>query len=118
MLEQALVIADQDGTIQLWNAKATELFGHSEADAVGASLDLIVPESFRERHWVGYQRAWREGIAEAERVAMMPVRCADGETRHFPGHLLPIKGPHGELAAIAGIYSAPSERDSGLFTIS
>jgi PAS domain S-box-containing protein len=117
MTEQALVISDQHGTIQLWNAQATELFGHNEADATGASLDLIVPPPLRERHWLGYTRAWRDGIAEAERIAMMPVLCADGETRYFPGHLLPIKGPHGELAAIAGIYSAPGERDSGLFTI-
>lgn len=118
MTEQALVIADRDGIIRLWNALAVELFGHSEAEAVGASLDLIVPESFRERHWIGYRRAWTKGIAEAPRVAMMPVRCADGDVRRFPGHLLPIKGPHGDLAAIAGVYSRPSDADADLFVMS
>lgn len=115
--DQGLVVADRDGCIQLWNEIATRLFGHEAAHAVGASLDLIVPEPFRERHWIGYRRAWAEGITEAPRVALMPVLCADGEVRRFPAHLLPVKGPHGELAAIAGVYSPPSDRDSGLFSM-
>jgi len=118
MMEQALVVSDREGIIRLWNALAVEFFGHDEEIAVGASLDLIVPESFRERHWIGYRRAWTDGIPEAPRVALMPVRCADGEVRRFPGHLLPIKGPHGDLAAIAGIYSRPSDADASLFVMS
>ena len=118
MADEALVIADRSGTIRLWNQASADLFGHSQGDAVGASLDLIVPPEFRERHWIGYNRAWIEGIADAQRIALMPVLCADGEVRHFPGHLLPIKGPHGILAAVAGIYSTPSTLDEGLFTMS
>lgn len=114
MDDEALVITGRDGTIQLWNEMATRLFGYEPAVAIGSSLDLIVPESFRERHWIGYERAWRDGIADARRIALMPVLCADGETRRFPGQLLPLKGPHGRLAAIAGIYSTPSDRDTNL----
>lgn len=118
MTDQAMVIAGRSGTIQLWNDRAAELFGFTAEVAVGSSLDLIVPEEFRDRHWAGYERAWTEGIADAPRIALMPVLCADGAVRHFPGHLLPVKGPHGELAAIAGLYATPSDRDDGLFTIS
>jgi PAS domain S-box-containing protein len=118
MTDQGLVIADRDGTIQLWNDVATALFGHLEREALGASLDLIVPEEFRTRHWIGYRRAWTDGIADATRIAMMPVLCADGVVRRFAGHLLPVKGPHGSLAAIAGIYSAASHADSDLFVMS
>jgi PAS domain S-box-containing protein len=117
MTEQGLVLADRDGCIRFWNDIATELFGHRATDAVGASLDLIVPHAFRERHWVGYRRAWAEGIADSRRVAMMPVLCADGEVRRFAGHLLPVKGPHGALAAIAGIYSAHTDGDADLFVM-
>lgn len=117
-VEHALVVADRSGTIRHWNDAATELFGHAAIDAIAASLDLIVPVEFRERHWVGYRRAWTDGIDDAPRVAMMPVLCADGEVRRFAGHLLPVKGPHGGLAAMAGIYSAPAEADSRLFVMS
>lgn len=118
MTNQALLLADRDGTITLWNDEAAALFGFTAVEAVGASLDLIVPEAFRERHWLGFERAWTDGIRDMPRVALMPVLCADGTVRHFPGHLLPVKGPHGELAAIAGIYAAPGSRDEGMFSIS
>lgn len=118
MTTQALLLADRAGTITFWNDAAAALLGHPAAVAVGASLDLIVPEEFRERHWIGYEKAWSEGLRDMQRIALMPVLCADGEVRRFAGHLLPVKGPHGELAAIAGIYTAPSERDADLFAIS
>ena len=118
MTHEALVLADEQGIIRLWNSVATELFGHEAEIAVGASLDLIVPDPFRARHWVGYRKAWSEGIKDAPRVAMMPVLCADGEVRRFAGHLLPVKGPHGALAAIAGIYSKASSADAALFVMS
>lgn len=118
MTTEALVLADEQGVIRLWNSVASDLFGHAAEAAIGASLDLIVPELYRERHWVGYRRAWTGGIREAHRVAMMPVLCADGEVRRFAGHLLPIKGPHGALAAIAGVYSPPSDADQDLFVMS
>lgn len=117
MTVEALVLADELGVIRLWNTVACDLFGHEVETAVGASLDLIVPEPYRERHWIGYRKAWEEGIKEAQRVALMPVLCADGEVRRFAGHLLPIKGPHGALAAIAGIYSRPSDADKSLFVM-
>lgn len=111
------MVADERGTIQLWNSVAVELFGYEAGTALGASLDLIVPEPFRARHWIGFRKAWADGIRDAPRVAMMPVLCADGEVRRFPGHLLPVKGPHGALAAIAGIYSTPSGADDALFVM-
>jgi len=113
--DHAIVLVGRDGRIQAWNEQASAMFGHSSATAVGATLDLIVPPAFRERHWRGFHRAWSEGIDDGPRVAVMPVLCGDGEVRRFPARLLPIRGPHGELAAIAGIYSQPSDRDATLF---
>src|SRR5688500_8961535 len=57
----AVIFAGTDGTIQEWNAAAEALFGHSATDAIGQSLDLIVPERFREAHWKGFDRALGEG---------------------------------------------------------
>ena len=116
MSEQALVIADRQGVVRYWDSQATAFFGHTERVAVGSSLDIIVPEEFRARHWRGFHRAWEHGIDDNPRVAVLPVLCADGQVRRFPARLLPMKGPRGDLVAIAGIYSKPdADRDASLF---
>ena len=43
--------------IRVWNRTAEAVFGHSASEAVGASLDLIIPERFRDAHWTGFRRA-------------------------------------------------------------
>ncbi|MCC6238565.1 MAG: PAS domain S-box protein [Dehalococcoidia bacterium] len=52
-----VIFADLEGIIRVWNAAATRLFGHTRDEAVGQTLDLIIPERFREQHWTGYDRA-------------------------------------------------------------
>lgn len=53
----AMIFADREGVIRVWNAAATRIFGHPAEAALGQTLDLIVPERFREQHWTGYDRA-------------------------------------------------------------
>ncbi len=53
----ALIFADVEGTIRLWNANAEALFGYARSEAIGQSLDLIIPERFRAAHWRGFERA-------------------------------------------------------------
>jgi PAS domain S-box-containing protein len=113
----AIVVADRSGTIRFWNPGAESLFGHREFDAVGATLDLIVPDHLRDRHWSGFHRAWQEGLSDDVRVALIPVVCADDETRLFPGRFLPIRAPHGDLVALMGVWQAPSDRDDGMFVL-
>ena len=57
----AVVFADRDGIIRIWNAASQTLFGFSAAEAIGQSLDLIVPERFRRAHWEGFRRAMASG---------------------------------------------------------
>ena len=61
VLGDALVVADASGVISLWNAAAERLFGFTKAEALGNSLDLIIPERFRARHWAGYEKAIASG---------------------------------------------------------
>src|SRR5690349_7949604 len=77
----AMIFAGPDGAIRLWNRAATTLFGYSSADAVGQSLDLIIPERFRESHWRGFERALAEGATKYSGRAL-PTRSArkDGTT--------------------------------------
>lgn len=57
----AIVGADPGGTIVVWNRAAERLFGHAADEAVGQSLDLIIPDRFRDVHWQGFHRAVRDG---------------------------------------------------------
>ena len=56
----AVIFADTEGRIGVWNAAAERIFGFSEAEAMGQSLDIIVPERFRDAHWKGFDRALGE----------------------------------------------------------
>lgn len=58
---EAIIFADRDGVIRIWNRGAETLFGHSAAEAVGHSLDIIVPERLRQAHWDGFHRAIAQG---------------------------------------------------------
>jgi PAS domain S-box-containing protein len=53
----ALIFADREGAIRLWNAGAERIFGYTAVEVVGGSLDVIIPERFREAHWRGFRRA-------------------------------------------------------------
>jgi PAS domain S-box-containing protein len=57
----AILIADRDGVIRFWNSGAELIFGYTAPEAVGQSLDLIIPENLRGRHWEGYHRVMASG---------------------------------------------------------
>ena len=77
--DHAVVVADAGGVIRFWNPAAEAVFGHPRAAAVGASLDLIIPEPLRGRHWEGYRRVMATGETEyAGRTLAVPAIRADG----------------------------------------
>jgi len=57
----AIVAADKEGTIVFWNPGAERIFGYSTAEAVGRSLDIIIPVRLRKRHWDGYRQVMQTG---------------------------------------------------------
>ncbi len=63
-LADAIVVCDAGGAITLWNAAAERLFGYTQAEALGQSLDLIIPERLRGRHWEGYHKTMATGITK------------------------------------------------------
>ncbi len=60
-IPEAVILADRDGRIRLWNRGAETVFGHRAADVVGTSLDIIIPEELRDRHWQAYELAVSAG---------------------------------------------------------
>ena len=60
-LGDAVVAADAEGAIILWNPAAERLFGYRESEALGKSLDIITPLRFQQRHWAGYNKTMATG---------------------------------------------------------
>lgn len=82
-MADALVFADRDGVIRLWNAGAEALFGHTAGEALGASLDLIVPEDLRQAHWEAYHRALAEGATKYGREPLLTRTARKDGTRIY-----------------------------------
>jgi PAS domain S-box-containing protein len=101
--DHAIVVANADGTITWWSPGAEVLFGHSAAAAVGQSLDLIVPQALRARHWAGFKRAM--GAPQVKDLAAdIPVLCGDGQVREFVGRLLVLSDGLGAARGAIGIF--------------
>ena len=78
-LADAVVIADATGTIIFWNDAAARVFGWSAEQATGRSLDLIIPEPQRDRHWAGYRRTMATGETKyGDQVLEVPALHRDG----------------------------------------
>ncbi len=108
MTDHAIVVVDTDGHITYWSPGAEALFGHRAADALGQSLDLIVPSALRARHWAGFRRAMRAPQVK-DLAADIPVLCADGadgQVQQFAGRLLVLSDGLGVALGAVGIFAA------------
>jgi PAS domain S-box len=101
----AVIVTDVDGTITHWNDGAEELFGHRAADALGQPVDLLVPVHLREAHWTGFHRAMAHPQVK-DMAADLPILCADGQVRTFPGRLLVLSDGLGVAVGAMGIYAS------------
>jgi PAS domain S-box-containing protein len=70
-ISEALIFADRGGVIRIWNPGAEFVFGHTSDEAVGQSLDLIIPEHLRKAHWDGFNRAVSRGTASYGRRSVI-----------------------------------------------
>jgi PAS domain S-box-containing protein len=100
----AIVFSDQDGVIRLWNAGAEALFGYSAQEAVGESLDIIVPEKMRERHWEGYFRVMKTGSTQyGKGLLAVPGIRKDGSRVSLEFSVALIRDEDGVLLGISAV---------------
>lgn len=77
----AIVVADSNERIVLWNPAATRIFGYSEDEALGQSLDLIVPDRQRQKHHEGYSQSMKTGTTRyGSSLLKVPAKHRDGST--------------------------------------
>ena len=100
----AMVVCDADGAITLWNPAASRIFGFTEAEALGQSLDIIIPERQRKRHWDGYYETMRTGITRyGNDVLRVPAIDKAGRTLSISFTVAMLFTPDSKVASIAAV---------------
>jgi PAS domain S-box-containing protein len=103
--QNAVVMADATGVIRFWSTGAEKAFGYTQEQAIGQSLDIIVPPDYRQAHWKGFEAAMASGVAAVEgQSGPFPVRRADGEIMTMQGRLTLLRNPHGRVIAAAVLF--------------
>ena len=103
-MPEAVIISDRAGAIVYWNRAAEMMFGHSAGEAMGQSLDLIIPERFRARHWAGYRTVMSTGVTRYGRELLaVPAIRKDGSRISLEFSIALVRDDGGELAGAAAI---------------
>ena len=104
-LPDAVIYADRDGAIRFWNAGAERIFGFSKTEAIGRSLDIIIPERLRQRHWDGYTRMMQTGHSRygADELLSVPAVTKAGASLSIQFTVAPVHGADGSLIGIVAL---------------
>ncbi|MDE1182429.1 PAS domain-containing protein [Paraburkholderia sp.] len=107
----AIVISDASGAITLWNPAAERMFGFTEAEALGKSLDLIIPERLRGRHWDGYQKTMASGQTRyGNDVLRVPAIDSQGRSLSIAFTVALLYSPAHELTGIVAVIRDETSR--------
>ena len=107
----AVVVTDGAGAIVLWNPAAERMFGYTEREALGASLDLIIPERLRKRHWDGYHQTLRTGETKyGTTLLRVPATHRDGSSLSIAFSVAMLHGPDGAPSAVAAVIRDETNR--------
>lgn len=100
----AIIVCDAGGAITVWNPAAERMFGFSPAEALGQSLDLIIPERQRQRHWDGYQKTMESGQTKyGHDVLRVPALHKDGRPLSIAFTVAMLHTPENKVSAIVAI---------------
>jgi PAS domain S-box-containing protein len=99
----AIVYADSEGRISFWNKGAEQIFGFAASEAIGKTLDIIIPENLRKRHWDGYEETVRTGKTRygAGDLLAVPALRKDGARISVEFTILPFRDRQGRILGIA-----------------
>ena len=110
-LADAVMVCDAEGAIVLWNPACERMFGHSEAEVLGKTMDMIIPERLRSRHWEGYHKTMATGITKyGTDVLRVPAVDKAGRTMSIAFTVAMLHAPDGKVSAIASIIRDESSR--------
>lgn len=107
----AVVVSDRQGVITVWNKAAERMFGFAAGEAVGASLDIFIPENLRARHWEGYHQVMETGVTRyATQLLSAPALCKDGSRISTEFSMTIVRDREGRVAGTAAVMRDVTER--------
>jgi PAS domain S-box-containing protein len=110
-LGDAIVIADARGAITLWNPAAQRIFGFTESEALGKSLDIITPQRLQHRHWEGYHKTMATGITKyGNDVLRVPAVHKDGHGLSIAFTVALLAAPDKTVSAIVAVIRDETSR--------
>lgn len=106
-----IVIGDPDGKIIFWNRGCERIFGFTEAEAMAASLDIIVPERLRQRHWDGWVKTMETGHTRyGNDVLRVPALHKDGSSLSIAFTVALLPTPEGKVGSIVAVIRDETKR--------
>jgi PAS domain S-box-containing protein len=100
----AVVVSDAEGKVIVWNPAAERMFGFTEAEALGQSMDMIIPERLRKRHWEGFDKSMETGTTKyGHDVLRVPAVDKAGRALSIAFTVAMLFGADGKVSAIASI---------------
>jgi len=111
-MPDAIIYCDAQGIIRYWNKGAKRIFGFDASEAIGQSLDIIVPEKLRHRHWAGYEKTMRTGETRyggGDLLAVPAIR-KDGTRISTEFTIVPFRDESGRMIGIAAIMRDVTKR--------
>ena len=108
----AIVATNRDGVITFWNPGAARIFGFASAEAIGRSLDLIIPENQRARHWEGYRHVMQTGESRYGKgdVLAVPALTKGGDRISVEFTIAMLKDESGHPTGMAAILRDVTKR--------
>ena len=107
----AVVVTDGEGAIVMWNPACERMFGYAEHEALGQSLDLIIPERLRKRHWDGYNETMHSGVTKyGTTLLRVPAAHRDGTSMSVAFTVAMLHAADGKPAAVAAVIRDETSR--------
>jgi PAS domain S-box-containing protein len=118
-MPDAVIYADAEGMIQLWNAGAERIFGFTAQEAMGQNLDLIIPASLRERHWNGFHHTMQTGETRYNegQTLSVPAMRKDGTRISVEFTVVPFHDEAGRMSGIAAVMRDATARFEEMRTL-
>jgi PAS domain S-box-containing protein len=101
----AIIAADKEGIIRFWNPGAERIFGYASGAAIGQSLDIIIPERLRKRHWDGYYHVIKSGESRYGHgdILAVPAVTKNGVGVSIEFTIVPLRDGARRLIGLAAI---------------
>lgn len=107
----AIIVCSHEGLVTMWNGAAERLFGFSQPEALGCSLDIIIPERFRQQHWDGYRRTMETGVTKySSDILRVPALHKDGHVLSIAFTVSLLLSREHRVQAIAAIIRDETQR--------